>query len=69
MSEINKSNAVAESIARLNKQEIQMLAEIMVHKHIADDFDRLLSYAKEERTRNDMSLASILYANKIDETL
>ena len=48
MSDITKSNAVAESIARLNKQEIQMLAEIMVHKHIADDLDFLILNAKAE---------------------
>ena len=51
MSDITKSNAVAESIARLNKQEIQMLAEIMVHKHIADDLDFLILNAKAEKLR------------------
>ena len=51
MSDITKSNAVAESIARLNKQEIQMLAEIMVHKHIADDLDFLILNAKAQKLR------------------
>ena len=55
MSDITKSNAVAESIARLNKQEIQMLAEIMVHKHIADDLDFLILNAKAEKLREKSS--------------
>tara|TARA_B100001778_G_C17995457_1_gene365449 strand:+ start:131 stop:328 length:198 start_codon:yes stop_codon:yes gene_type:complete len=64
MSEITKATTVAESIARLNKQEIQMLAEIMVHKHIADDLDFLLLNAKAEALRGESSLANILFANK-----
>ncbi len=51
MVNIEKSNAVAESIARLNTSELQILAEIMVNKHIADNLEFLLLNAKAEKLR------------------
>lgn len=51
MVNIEKSSTVAESIARLNASELQILAEIMVNKHIADDLEFLLLNAKAEKLR------------------
>ena len=51
MVNIEKSSTVAESIARLNASELQILAEIMVNKHIADDLEFLLLNAKAEKIR------------------
>ena len=51
MVNIEKSNAVAESIARLNASELQILAEIMVNKHIADNLEFLLLNAKAEKLK------------------
>ena len=64
MVNIEKSRTVAESIARLNTSELQILAEIMVNRHIADDLDFLLLNGKAELMREQSSLASILFANK-----
>ena len=51
MVNIEKSNTVAESIARLNASELQILAEIMVNKHIADNLEFLLLNAKAEKLK------------------
>ena len=51
MVNIEKSSTVAENIARLNASELQILAEIMVNKHIADDLEFLLLNAKAEKLR------------------
>ena len=51
MTNIEKSSTVAESIARLNASELQILAEIMVNKHIADDLEFLLLNAKAEKLK------------------
>jgi len=51
MVNIEKSSTVAESIARLNASELQILAEIMVNKHIADDLEFLLLNAKAEKLK------------------
>ena len=61
---MQKTEEIAESIARLNKEELQQLAHIMVNKHIADDLDFLLLNGKAELMREESSLASILFANK-----
>ena len=61
---MQKTEEIAESIARLNKEELQQLAHIMVNKHIADDLDFLLLNGKAELMREQSSLASILFANK-----
>ena len=61
---MQKTEQIAESIARLNKEELQQLAHIMVNKHIADDLDFLLLNGKAELMREQSSLASILFANK-----
>ena len=51
MTNIEESRTVAESIARLNTSELQILAEIMVNRHIADDLEFLLLNAKAEKLR------------------
>ena len=51
MVNIEKSRTVAEGIARLNTSELQILAEIMVNRHIADDLEFLLLNAKAEKLR------------------
>ena len=51
MVNIEKSRTVAESIARLNTSELQILAEIMVNRYIADDLEFLLLNAKAEKLR------------------
>ena len=66
---MQKTEEIAENIARLTKDELQQLAHIMVHKHIADDLDFLLLNGKAEIMREQSSLASILFANKVDKTL
>ena len=56
MVNIEKSNAVAESIARLNASELQILAEIMVNKHIANNLEFLLLNAKAEKIKENIEI-------------
>ena len=51
MPDIVKVSGVAEQIARLSGAEINMLAEVMVHKGIARELEFLLGVAKTEATR------------------
>ncbi len=51
MADLVKVSGVAEQIARLTGAEINMLAEVMVHKGIARDLEMLLGVAKQEATR------------------
>ena len=64
MPDIVKVSGVAEQIARLSGAEINMLAEVMVHKGIARELEFLLGVAKTEATRvSEDSLMNILYSN------
>ena len=56
MVNIEKSNAVAESIARLNASELQILAEIMVNKHIANNLEFLLLNEKAEKIKENIEI-------------
>ena len=55
---------ITEAIARLSDVQIAQLAQIMVTKQVAPQFEFLLGVEKQELLRREDSLCGILFGNK-----
>ena len=55
---------ITEAIARLSDVQIAQLAQVMVNKQVAPQFEFLLGVEKQELLRREDSLCCILFGNK-----